>query len=200
MPNTPLSRVPYPSGSDAPAAAADMMAAFMSMDDRLILKAVDEADRDSKYADAPTGSFCVSGESKMIWFKTGPGPTEWFTLYADTGWVEEGFTAYSGWEIENVSGRRKAGITEIRAQVTRTGDPITANASGHTPDRDVVSVPPQLRPASGTPAITGQGRAFTTSGTVELYVSGNIRIVDLHANSSIETGDYLRMSLIYMEG
>lgn len=200
MPNTPLSNIPYPTGSDAPAAAADMMALVMAMDDKIVLKAIDEADRDSKYADAPVGSFCVAGESKMVWFKTGPGPTEWFTLYSDTGWVEEGFTAYSGWEIQDVRGRRKAGITEIRAQVNRTGDPLSANSSGHIPDRDVVSVPPQLRPAYGLPAITGMARAYTTGGTIELYASGNIRLVDMHANSSIETGDYLRMTLIYMEG
>lgn len=198
MPNTPLSKVPYPSGSDAPAAAADMMAAFMAMDDRLVLKAVDEADRNARYAEAPTGSFCVSGESKMVWFKTGPGPTEWFTLYSDTGWVEQGFTVFNGWELQTVRGRRKAGFTEIRGQVLRTGDALTANASGHLGDTDVVSVPPQLRPESGLPAVTGQGRASVSSGTVELYATGQIRLVDLHPNSSVDNGDYLRFSLIYM--
>lgn len=198
MPNTPLSKVPYPSGSDAPAAAADMMAAFMALDDRLVLKAVDEADRNARYAEAPTGSFCVSGESTTVWFKTGPGPTEWFTLYSDTGWVDQGFTVFNGWELQTVRGRRKAGNTEIRGQVLRTGDALSANSTGHLPDTDVISVPPQLRPEPGLPAITGQGRASTTSGTVELYATGQIRLVDLHANSSVGNGEYLRFSLFFM--
>lgn len=198
MPNSPLAKVPYPSGSDAPAAAADMMALIMSMDSRLVLPAVDEADRDSRYAEAPVSTLVVSGESKKIWLKIGTGPTDWHIIYYDTGWVSEGFVVQDGWELVQVGGRTHGPTTEIRGEVVRTGDQLDALSTGHLRDEVIVSVPPQFRPESGALSVIGHGRALQTSGTMELFPNGNFSLLDLHSNSRIETGWPLRFSATFL--
>lgn len=198
MPNTPLSKVPYPSGSDAPAAAADMMAAFMALDDRLVLKAVDEADRNARYAEAPVSTIVISGQSRRAWIKTGTGPTDWYDWLYDTGWVGEGFTVYDGWNLATVEARKRNGYVDLRGEVTRSGDGLTASSNGHLPNIDVITVPPQFRPETGKLAITGQGKTPVTSGAIELYASGRLALCDLHPNSTLSNGDYLRFSLGYL--
>lgn len=198
MPNTPLSKVPYPTGSDAPAAAADMMAAFMTMDSRLVLPAIDEADRDAKYADAPVSSLVVSGQSRKMWVKTGDGPTDWLTVYADTGWVTEGFVVQDGWSITSIKARRNGVNTDIRGEFLRIGDEIRATGTGHLDDVAVVSVPPQFRPEPDQLDVLGIGRSRYTSGAIQAYNSGMIRILDLHAGAGIENGDFFRFSLSFM--
>lgn len=198
MPNTPLGKIPYPSGSDAPAAAADMMALVMATDSRLVLPAIDEADRDAKYSEAPVSTLVVSGESKRIWLKTGPGPTDWLTVYYDTGWVTEGFVAQDGWSITSIKARRNGVNTDIRGEFLRTGDEIRATNTGHLEDVAVVSVPPQFRPEPDQLDVLGIGRSQYTSGAIQAYNSGMIRILDLHAGAGIENGDFFRFSLSFM--
>lgn len=198
MPNTPLSKVPYPSGSDAPAAAEDMMALVMNMDSKLVLPAIDEADRDSKYADAPASSLCVAGRSKKMWMKTGPGPTEWVAVWEDTGWTTDGFVVRNGWSITDIRGRTWGLHTEIRGTMTRTGDEIVATTAGNIIDTTVVTVPPQYRP-TGLP-VAGIFVARITGGGCFLYPSGDLQIVDAHSNSSIDTGDAFRFSFSYLRG
>lgn len=200
MPEGHLSKVPYPSGSDAPAAAADMMAIITALDAKLVLPAQDEADRDAKYADAPASTLVVSGPARTIWLKTGPGPTEWLTIFHDTGWVSTGFTALDGWEITTVKARNRNGAVNLRCQLLRTGDTITASSVGHLPDQPLITVPPQFRPADGDLDIVGNGRGFTTSGAVQLYAFGELRLLDLLPGSSITQGDYLRCSIGFLEG
>lgn len=193
MPNTPLSRIPYPSGSDAPAAAADMMALVMAADSRLVLPAIDEADRDARYYDAPASSLVVSGQSQKIWLKTGPESAAWKLIFGDTGWVTEGFVVGSGWSMGGMKARRHVDTIDIRGYVTRTGDDLRADDEGNLGDTTVVSVPPQFRPESGDLDIIGTARSQYSSGAVQLYSSGDIRLLDLHANSAVRNGHYIRM-------
>lgn len=200
MPNTPLSAIPYPSGSDAPAAAADMMAAFMHLDSRLVLHAIDAADRDSKYSTAPTGSLVVSGESKSIWLKIGDGPMDWQDIYTDTGWIEKGFTVGSGWEIRNkVRARRVTDQIEIRADLVRTGPDVQAPDHGDISDTTVLSVPPQFRPLLGT-YVANSFRASRTSGGTTLNGQGDIVITDMHPSTRIAQGDFLLLSFTFFRG
>lgn len=203
MPKTPLAKIPYPSGSDAPAAAEDMMALVMNMDSKLVLPAIDEADRDSKYADAPASSLCVAGPSKKMWMKTGPGPTEWEQVYGSSGWVTEGFVAASGWTIDRVGGINRNGVIDIRAQVTRTGDDIVADstgpAMGNIADVKILDVPPQFRPQQTDFSIPGIARAYRTSGSTDLYHHGAIMLTDLHTGSSVANGHYVRLAFSFIQ-
>lgn len=198
MPNTALAKIPYPSGSDAPAAAADMMAIVQALDAKLVLPAVDEADRNARYAEAPVSTLVVSGESKRVWLKTGSGPTDWHTIYYDTGWVSEGFVVQDGWSLNKIGGRTHGPTTEIRGELVRTGDDLTATNTGHLPDQTLVSVPPQYRPESDELSVLGVARSQRTSGTIELHPSGNVNLLDLHANSTIDNGGVLRFSVTFL--
>lgn len=198
MPNTPLSKVPYPSGSDTPAAAADMMAAFMSMDDRLVLNAIDQADRDARYSEAPTSTLVVSGPSQKIWLKTGDGPTDWITIWEDTGWITSGFVIESGWSITSLAGRIYGRTINIRGDFLRTGDQITFPSNGNIADMDLVSVPPQFRPEQNVPPVTGVARFTRTSGAAELYSHGKIRLLDGHANADVINGEYVRIAFSFL--
>lgn len=198
MPTTSLAKVPYPSGSDAPAAAADMMAIVQALDAKLVLPAVDEADRNARYAEAPVSTLVVSGESKRIWLKIGTGPTDWHTIYYDTGWISEGFVVQDGWSLNKIGGRTHGPTTEIRGELVRTGDDLTATNTGHLPDQTLVSVPPQYRPESDELSVLGVARSQRTSGTIELHPSGNVNLLDLHANSTIDNGGVLRFSVTFL--
>lgn len=194
MPNSPLANVPYPSGSDAPAAAADMMALVMATDPRLVLPAVDEADRDAKYADAPVSTMVVSGQSRKIWVKTGPSPTDWWTVYERQEWTT-GFTALSGWEIDDAIAIRNTYTTEVRMKAIRTGDDITATSTGNiTPDADVAVIPAQIADTLKLRQVITPFRASITSGGAAILVDGTIRIYDLHSGSSIRNSDGVWLS------
>lgn len=189
MPNSPLANVPYPSGTDAPAAAADMMALAMATDPRLVLPAVDEADRDAKYADAPVSTMVVSGESRMIWVKTGPAPTDWWTVYERQEY-RTGFTALSGWELDDALAIKNTYTTEMRAKFIRTGDDITANEVGNiSPDVDVGLVPAQISATISNFQVSMLFRGSVNSGGASLRTDGIIRIYDAHPTSSIRNGD-----------
>lgn len=198
MPKTPLAKIPYPSGSDAPAAAADMMAAFMSLDDRLVLAAVDEADRNARYADAPVSSLVVSGQSQKIWLKTGPSALDWLLIFGDTGWVTTGFVVQDGWSVTSIKARKRGVDIDVRGEFVRTGDDIEAGPTGNIADTAIVSLPPQFRPEPGSLDVLGIARSQYSSGAIQAYNSGAIRLLDLHAGASIPNGDFLRFSLSFM--
>lgn len=73
----------YPSPSQAPAAAADMMALAESFGDRLVLKVADAADRNARYGDAPEGSLAVAGSPLHVWIKQSAAVGDWGD-FADT--------------------------------------------------------------------------------------------------------------------
>lgn len=193
MPNTPLSKVPYPSGTDAPAAAADMMGLVMAMDDRLVLKAVDEADRDSKYGEAPVSSLVVSGQSRKVWLKTGEGPTDWFTIYERQEYTE-GFTVQPGWEIEYVRAVRNTSTTEVRIRVLRTGDDIIINSSGNFNDVKVMDLPPEVSNTIDGVQVMAPWRATRTGGTARITIGGGVWMCDGHSNSEVPTGESVWIS------
>ncbi|TSI12624.1 hypothetical protein [Brevibacterium aurantiacum] len=199
MPNSPLAKVPYPSGSDAPAAAADMMALVMGMDAKLVLPAMDEADRDAKYADAPVSTMVVSGPSKKIWVKTGTLPTDWWTVYERQEY-RTGFTFLSGWEQDTVIAIRNTYTTEVRIKALYTGDMITAkpdssaDAGNITPDIDVCVVPAQIAATVGEFLVVGTYKTNVTSGAASIRNDGTVRVYDATTSGRIRTGDYFWFS------
>lgn len=200
MPNTPLTGIPYPVGSDAPTAAADMMEAFVHLDSRTVLPALDQADRDAKYSSAPASSLVVSGPSKRIWLKTGPNPGDWHDIYFDTGWVENGFTITSGWQVRNkLRARQVTDTIEIRADMVRTGADIQSDETGDIADEQIVAVPPQFRPLLGSYAV-GNFRGSRTSGGTTLNGQGNVVLTDMNPGTRIATGDFVLFSFYFFRG
>lgn len=201
MPTTPLAKTPYPSGSDAPAAAADMMRFLTHIDPKLVHDAVDEADRDAKYGDGPKGIVVVSGDSRKVWFKTGAG-LQWLAIYEDTGWVDKGFTIAQGFEIStHLRARRVNKTVEIRGQMLNTGDDITANLHtnpGNIADKNMCSIPAQFWPDTPT-TIVIPFLAYVTSGNMSLTSSGNIALRDAYPGSKISSGDWIQFSTTFTQ-
>lgn len=195
MPNSPLGKIPYPSGPDAPAAAADMMGLVMAMDPRLVLPAIDEADRDSKYADAPRSTMVVSGQARKIWVKTGDGPTDWWTVYQREE-IKTGFTAATGWSLDGALAIRNTYTTELRARLVRTGAAITAQQSNGniSPDVLTLTIPAQLTETITPYQITAIFRASRTSGSCSITVDGQVILRDAHPGSEISEGENVWIS------
>ena len=198
MPKSPLANVPYPSGPDAPAAAADMMGLVMAMDPRLVLPAVDEADRDQKYADAPESTMVVSGPSKKIWVKTGPAVTDWWVVYERQEY-RTGFTALSGWEIVDAMAIRNTYTTEVRLKALRTGGDINAQGAdrwdaGNIVDQDVAIAPAQVAATLKGFLVMGSYKTNVTSGGSSIRTDGTIRLYDANTAGVIRTGDELWFS------
>lgn len=193
MPNSPLAKVPYPSGSDAPAAATDMMGLVMAMDPRLVLPAVDEADRDQKYADAPISTMVVSGESRKIWVKTGPAPTDWWTVYERQEY-RTGFTALANWELDSAKAIRNTYTTEIRIRAVRTGPDLSADSKGNIPDQDIVLVPADIAATVQEFLVVGNFKAAYTSGAGSIKTDGIVKLYDMYPGSTIANGEMVWFS------
>ncbi|WP_240373033.1 hypothetical protein [Brevibacterium zhoupengii] len=193
MPNSPLAKVPYPSGSDAPAAAADMMALAMATDPRLVLPAIDEADRDARYSDAPVSTMVVSGESRKIWVKTGPAPTDWWTVYERQEY-RTGFTALANWELDSAKAIRNTYTTEVRIRAIRTGPDLSADAKGNMPDQDIVLVPADIAATVQEFLVVGNFKAAYTSGSGSIKTDGIVKLYDMHPGSTIANGEMIWFS------
>lgn len=193
MPTTPLSNVPYPSGSDAPAAAADMMALVTAIDPRLVLPAVDEADRDARYADAPVSTMVVSGESKKIWVKMGPAVTDWWTVYERREY-RTGFTAMANWSLDAAKAIRNTYTTEVRIRAIRTGPDLTADAQGNIPDQELAVVPADVTATVDEFLVVGNFKSSYTSGAGSVKTDGIVKIYDMHSGSTIKNGETIWFS------
>lgn len=199
MGTTPLAGYPYPPNTNAPAAAADLMKLALAVDDKTTLTAVDAADRNDRFGDAKVGTLVVSGASQAVWMKigNGSGDNDWLTIYSDTGKVTQGFTAAGDFTVGAFAwGRIKNGLAEVALELFNGGDDIVANSAGNvTPDVDLATIPPAFAEKIEANCVLGYARAGTTSGTVQVYPSGTIRLMDMHANSTVSGGGdgYLRV-------
>lgn len=193
MPVSPLAQYPYPANSQAPAAAADLMALALAVDAQTTLTATDSADRDARFGDAKVGTMVVSGASQAAWIKTGDGAS-WLTIY-DKQTYTTGFTAATGWELTGAVASNNTGRIELRLRLNRTGNDIVAGNNGNiSPDVDVATIPPALAANLGGFQVIAPFRASVTGGTAAITVSGIVRIYDMHPTSTISSGNSLYIS------
>lgn len=82
--NTTYSRAPIPVGSDADRVPADLKKYATHIDPLLNLKAADEAERNSLYADVPNGTLVSGTTRRAIWQKR---DASWDTVWALTPWT-----------------------------------------------------------------------------------------------------------------
>lgn len=104
-------------------------------------------------------------------------------------------TAASGWTLTQAAGFKSGGVTTFYVILGRTGADITANSAGNVTDQDLVTVPGDWRPPAalvGTAFMPAAFAATLTGGTCGLNSSGVVRLFDMHANSTIATGEALR--------
>lgn len=73
-------KLPVPGGGQGPTVPGDLAAFALVVDAHLMQHAVDQADRNTRYADAPLHTV-VSGEDGSLWVKTSATLNSWATAY-----------------------------------------------------------------------------------------------------------------------
>lgn len=182
----------YPTAADGPS-AFQLFAA--SVEKGLYGTALDEADRDTRYADIPPGGLVTSHERLAVWMRTETG---WHTMSSERT-LTTGFSASSGWSLDSFD----AFVTDDRLvtlslEVTRTGGTISAPASGDIGNTEVGYLPAGCRPGPGR--IGAPFRATGTSGSALIGTSGQTVITDMNSNSSIQSDHYLTIDFTYRLG
>lgn len=121
MPETSSSGLPYPAMDDAPNIPADMQALAERADARLVLRADDESDRNSRYPDPEPGMLVVGG-NEYVWIADKRG--NWHVIHEPlTDWVE--MTLESGIEgshEQSPQARMIGKQVHIRGAVKRKDD------------------------------------------------------------------------------
>lgn len=182
----------YPSAADGPA-AFQLFAASVAKG--LYGTAVDEADRDTRYADIPPGGIVTSHERRAVWMRM---PDGWLTVSSERT-VASGFSPSAGWSLDSF----EAFVTDERLvtlslEVTRTGGAINAPASGDIGNTEVGYLPAGCLPG---PNRIGVGfRATGTSGSALIGTSGQIVITDMNSNSTLATDHYVTIDHTYRLG
>lgn len=130
MPTTPISDLPYPSGAAAPAAAADLMALALALDNGALLTATDEAERDTKYGTVPAGALVAvgAGAAMQVWIKTGATAGDWTLVWRgqDTTTPSmRGDWTNDGWRV------RRTGTTCTLEGALRRGSTTLAASGGY---------------------------------------------------------------------
>lgn len=190
--------VTYPSSLDAPDGAAQMMQLVASFSSRLVQEVADQADRDSRFADAPSGLLVVTTQAPWtIWLRSG---TTWLKIYYDTGWVTTGFSTSTGWDIatsQGTRGRNKNGTIEINVDAVRSGGDLNGGSDGNIADSQVCTIPPSLAP--GVRARNMQARY---AGSAQAYVNtaGGVMLTSVGPNLTLSSGSGILLSATYLEG
>lgn len=114
----------------------------------------------------------------------------------DTGWLSMGITLASGFVLVDSIYRQWGPVLSIRVVLERTGADITANSAGNVGgDPQLFTInDAALRPTNQRYTIA---RCTNTSGAVQLASTGSVNLVDLHANSSLATGNEIRLTDTY---
>ena len=91
---TPLLRLQIPTGAEADDVPADLMELFTEMEKASVPKALNTADRDSRYSGATTGQLATGTDQEAVWYKNPAG--QWVSRFTDTKWQQ--VTSFSnGW-------------------------------------------------------------------------------------------------------
>lgn len=204
MPTNSVTGWPYDSDVDVPNGAAQMLRLVLAAAGGAagsavpVLRFADVASRNAAQADVPAGALATTTAPAGVYMRTATG---WLDVYTDTGWVTEGFTPASGWDLTGgyATARKVGPLSDVRVQVSRSGADITANSTGNIGESNVLTVPPQFAP-SGTYALCTARGGSGTSGSAILYTTGTIVLSDLHAGSTISQDSLVTFQFTFLDG
>lgn len=195
--------IPYPAGSAAPAAAADIMLLAQYLDEHTVLYASDEADRDALWGTLPAPVVVVSKARPAIWLKVSDTNTsaDWRTVWSDPGQQSSGFAAGTNFSIVS-SWARKVGIfVDCYLIVTANADFGPTNSSGvHAGnlagDPVMVTIPTAYAPPVVTPVLLSS--SFGSWGG-RVQPSGNVMIYDGPPGATLSDGDFVTMRASWLK-
>lgn len=114
---------------------------------------------------------------------------------SDTGWITLNVTSPGGYSMTTTLYRRWGPLVSIVIHMQRTGGTFPANSAGGITDTVMCNINTvEARPSQLTQCLV---RTTLTSGAVDIATNGAITIVDLHANSVINTDDFVRIAHTY---
>ncbi|MCF0087172.1 hypothetical protein B0E37_02232 [Streptomyces sp. MH192] len=160
--------LPVPGGGQAPTVSGDLAALALAIDRHLLQHAVDAADRDSKYEDAPLHT-AVTGEDGSLWVKTSATTNTWATVWEPTpAWRP--LTLSAGMQTANAAVRRIGTRVHVRGQIERTDGTLITGTT------QIGSVPEDCYPihtgrGAGGQTITGD--PIVGLGRVEVLGAGS---------------------------
>lgn len=189
------SGIPYPSGAAAPAAAADMMAMALFLDDHTVLTATDEADRDARWGTMPAPVIVASKARPAIWLKVADTGTasDWRTVWSDPGQVTTGFVAGASFSIVSAWVRRVGALVDFYCSATASADlgPTSdgnIHAGNLAGDPVVLSIPAAYAPPVTTPVLISS--SFGSWGG-RVLPGGEVRIYDGPPGATLSDGDFV---------
>lgn len=198
----PLTGAILPESGDADDVPAWFASIFETVGSHFVLRAADQAERNTKFGSVPPGTVVATLADKSLWMKSGSGSTSWEDVMYDTGWVTSGFAAGSGFSITDAKARRFGSVAQVSVKLSREGADLTTNASGiHAGniagDPTVIVVPAAFRPAEQMnmhwmSSYGMWGGRFTTAG--------NMSISDGHPGSALSTDDNIACDFTYFLG
>ena len=199
------SGIPYPSGSAAPAGAADMMAMAGFLDVHTVLHATDEADRDAKWGDFPAPVLVASKDRPAVWLKVGNAGTsaDWRTVWSDTGWVTTGFSPTTANFSTTSAKVRAVGDTVffrgefVAAQDYNCYSDATTQAGNIPGDPQITTLPGAYLP---TEQLVAYAQSSFGSFGVRLYTDGKLRLTDGPTGATLTTGTILFVCTSWVRG
>jgi hypothetical protein len=110
--------LPVPGGAQAPTVPPNLAALAQAIDRHLLQHAVDAADRDSRFENAPLHT-AVTGEDGSLWIKTSATTNTWAAVYEPTpAWRP--ITLAAGFQSANAAVRRIGTRVHVRGTIERT--------------------------------------------------------------------------------
>lgn len=204
MPTNPTTGAPYLDGEDAPdLAGITKQIADWTAGGRVVLHAVDEAERDALYSSVPSPALCVSAARPALWIKTGDTGTsaDWQTVWSDTGWVATGVVAGGSFTLVDSRLRRIGDLVQAYVTLTCNVDLGPTNASGiHAGnlagDPTVFTLPAGWDPDYPIPV--NVHASFGTWGGRILSGSGICVVMDGPTAATLSNGDNVTVCATYL--
>lgn len=202
MPTTlPFSGARIPNQNEAGDPSADFARFGGDIDDKMVLKATSQSDRDTKYASVTAGTLVSCAALKTVWMKTTTPPTAaaWATLAEIGAAVTTGIgIGRSGFSINSQWGQRLNGIIYWRTQITWSGGTISAGGNGDlSPDVLCFTLNSAYLPAANVANWPIVVVAHTTTGAGRVESNGDVYISSLTGGGSISSGQTVTIGTSY---
>lgn len=193
---TPLAAIPIPLWDEADQVPPDLKAAFIAAEQGLVLRAINQADRDARYSDVPEGTIVSGTDQDAIWRKNATG---WQTIWSDTGVVSSGIVSSdaNNSSMQSQRGRIRGGQVSWAITMRYTGPDVTAGSNGNIGNFDIGTVATAWQPPWNW---FGVARFASTFGSLTIAATtGVMTIAEILPNSSLLNGNQIWISCSYAE-
>lgn len=196
------SQAPIPTGPEALAGPANLLAMGNTLDTLVVLKAASQANRDTLYANVPAGTLVSCASLKTVWMKTTTPPTAaaWVVLSEIGTAVTTGaITNAADFTISSQWAQRINGQITLSALLAYSGSTVTAGSNGDISDVTVCTIQSAFLPVAGllSVGVTTPMALNNVTGSGFIGSGGTVKLVSLVPGSSLVSGNSVRFTAIY---